>query len=199
MALELFKNDSQNINSTILVAERVYLRPPKASDWNEWVTVRSLNKDHLVPFEPNWSKEYKSKRYFKKTLAMQSYSWKADHRYCFLIFKLDDNQLIGGININNVCRGSAQFASLGYWLDKQYQGAGYMFEAVSLILKFSFISLKLHRVNASCILRNSRSKKLLERLGFKYEGKAEKYLNINGVWEDHYLFGLNIEDWSEKA
>jgi ribosomal-protein-alanine N-acetyltransferase len=198
MAAELFNSDVQNINSATLIATRVLLRPPRALDWKEWVSVRSSNEAYLKPFEPTWSKDYKSKRYFKKTLAMQTYSWKADHRYCFLIFKTSNNTLIGGININNVCRGSAQFASLGYWIDKHHEGHGYMFEAASLVLNFLFLSLKLHRVNASCVLRNDRSRKLLEKLGFNYEGKAEKYLSINGAWEDHYLYGLNIEDWSKN-
>jgi len=179
-----------------LEGENIFLRPPRTSDWSNWVQVRERNLAHLKPFEPRWTQDCLSKAYFKRRVSLQSLAWRNDNRYCFLIVSNDSEKLIGGININNVCRGSAHFATLGYWIDKDYEGIGYMSESVRLAIAFGFTSRGLHRVNASCILKNDRSKKLLMRLGFKKEGMAEKYLCIDGKWQDHYLFGLNIEDWA---
>ncbi len=103
------------------------------------------------------------------------------------------------MNINNICRGSARHASLGYWIAQKYQSQGYMSEAMRLSIKFCFETLHLHRINASCLLHNERSKNLILRAGFAEEGMAKKYLKIDGKWQDHLLFGLTVEDWEEAA
>ena len=106
--------------------------------------------------------------------------------------------MIGGMNVNNICRGAAQYATLGYWISEDHQGQGYMSEALRLTLQFCFERLKLHRVNAACLPNNARSENLLRRAGFKHEGFAEKYISINGAWRDHVLYGLNVENWVHK-
>lgn len=192
-------NDFQpEFNDIRLECFRVYLRPPQPSDWRSWADVRERNRDHLQPFEPLWPPDSSSRSAFKKRLAAQGQLWRRDLKYSFLIFTNVQDKLIGGINLNNVCRGSARFASLGYWLDRDYEGQGYMSEAARQVLVFAFDRLALHRVNAGCILSNERSHALLLRLGFRQEGLAEKYLQINGRWQDHYLFGLNVEDWAAR-
>ena len=55
----------------------------------------------------------------------------------------------------------------------------------------------MHRLEAACMPGNVASLRTLERGGFSREGLARRYLKINGVWEDHVLFGLPREDWSE--
>ena len=209
----------QPYDHTVLKQGRVLLRPPQSGDEQEWITVRSRNREYLKPYEPTWSERSLTPDYFQRRLSVQKKSWNADSYYSFLIFKntaqdsLGDNQdnnqgdnkdqpinkgvLIGGMNINNVCRGISQFASLGYWIDQDHEGQGYMAEALGVTLQFCFERIKLHRVHASCILKNNRSKSLLLRAGFTEEGLARKYLKINGLWQDHYLFGYCAEDWKE--
>jgi ribosomal-protein-alanine N-acetyltransferase len=97
--------------------------------------------------------------------------------------------LIGGITLNDIQRGIAQKGTLGYWIGKPYAGHGYMTEAVQLICDFAFQTLRLHRVEASCLPHNERSKNLLTRLGFEQEGYAKSYLQIDGKWQDHILWG----------
>jgi ribosomal-protein-alanine N-acetyltransferase len=177
--------------------QRLLLRPPMLGDWQKWAQVREDNRDFLTPYEPEWPEKCLDKSFFQRRLAKQAKDWDEDRCYSFLIFKADDGALIGGVNINNVVRGAAYFASIGYWLDRDVQGQGYMSEALAGIITFSFDTLRLHRINAACITDNQRSANVLKRLGFTKEGQAEKYLNIGGAWKDHTLFGLCAEHWPD--
>jgi len=181
-----------------LKSDRIFMRPPALEDAQSWAEVRGKNKDHIQPFDPKWPDNALTPELFRKRISRQSNDW-ADGRACsFLIFADDRKTLIGGMNINNICRGAAQYASIGFWIDREKQGQGLMAEAIILTLHYCFEHLKLHRVNASCLPHNERSKKTLLASGFKEEGFAEKYLQINGIWEDHVLFGLPVEDWPQQ-
>ncbi len=63
-----------------------------------------------------------------------------------------------------------------------------MKEALSLVLEYAFDELKLHRIEASTLVDNLRSQRVLKRCGFKKLGLNEKYLFINGKWRDHITF-----------
>jgi len=102
--------------------------------------------------------------------------------------------LIGGITLNDVQTGIAQKGTLGYWIGQPYAGQGYMAEAVDLVCDFAFRTLRLHRVEASCLPNNEPSKKLLARTGFEQEGYAKAYLQINGTWQDHILWGKTMKE-----
>jgi len=177
---------------------RITLRPPSLNDWEQWAQVREANKDHIQPFDPRWPSKAYSYDLFERRVHRQAREWDLGLANAFLIFKNEDNSLIGGMNINNICRGAAQYAALGYWLDQGHEGQGYMTETLRMTLQYCFEGLNLHRVNASCLAHNTRSKKTLLKAGFKEEGFAEKYLQIDGRWQDHELFGLPIENWQEK-
>ena len=181
-----------------LESQRVLMRPPRLSDGPQWIEVRSVNKDHIQPFEPKWAENGLERDFFERRIRRQARDWELGQANAFLIFKKADMHLIGGMNINNICRGAAQYAAIGYWIDQAHEGQGYMAEAIQLTLEYCFEDLGLHRVNASCLPENTRSKNTLLKAGFKEEGFAEKYLQINGRWRDHELFGLPVEDWAEK-
>ena len=182
----------------ILKSDRIFMRPPQMTDWSQWAEVRGKNKDHIQPFEPRWAENALDEDFFERRIHRQAREWQAGRANAFVIFK-NDHQLIGGMNINNICRGAAQYAALGYWIDQNHEGQGCMREALELTLKYCFKDLGLHRVNASCLPHNTRSKKTLLNAGFKEEGFAEKYLQINGEWQDHELFGLPIETWESRS
>ncbi len=177
---------------------RTMMRPPSLEDWAEWAEVRQRNESHIQPFDPRWPEKAFTYDLFTRRVHRQAREWDLGLANAFLIFKLDDNRLIGGMNINNICRGAAQYASLGYWIDQDHEGQGYMAESLRITLQYCFESLGLHRVNASCLPHNHRSKNTLLKAGFKEEGFAEKYLQIDGRWQDHELFGLPIENWQKS-
>jgi [ribosomal protein S5]-alanine N-acetyltransferase len=94
-----------------------------------------------------------------------------------------------------VVRGPWQNATLGYWIDKHAGGRGHATRAVRLAVRFAFEHAGLHRVQPAIIPRNVRSVRVAEKVGFRLEGRALRYLKINGVWEDHDVYALTVEDW----
>ena len=68
-------------------------------------------------------------------------------------------------------------------------------EALVVILKFAFEELHLHRLQISIVPRNSSSRRVVEKLNLRCEGLAEKYLEINGIWEDHLRYAMTVEEW----
>ena len=74
-----------------------------------------------------------------------------------------------------------------------------MSEAVRLALRHAFTKLKLHRVEATLMPVNSPSRALAKKCGFRFEGVAKRYLNINGRWEDHERYGITVEEWQDRV
>ena len=106
--------------------------------------------------------------------------------------------LQGEINLNSIQRGPFQNAYVGYWIDQARAGNGYMSEAVAVVAKFAFEDLRLHRLQIAIVPRNARSRRVVEKLGLRDEGIAARYLEINGVWEDHMRFAITAEEWTER-
>ena len=89
--------------------------------------------------------------------------------------------------------GGFRSATLGYALHKDFEGKGLMNDALRTAIRYAFEELMLHRIEASTLLDNYKSQNVLKRLGFKLVGTNEKYLYINGKWQDHYTFSLISE------
>jgi [ribosomal protein S5]-alanine N-acetyltransferase len=115
------------------------------------------------------------------------------------IFLCESKRLIGRISLSGIVRGPFQNANLGYYLDKEYNGKGYVSEAVSIIVGVAFNDLNLHRIQAAAMPINIGSIKILEKNHFRKEGLAINYLEINGVWEDHEIYALTKEEWSSNS
>ena len=178
-----------------LTGERVFLRPPKRRDALKWQKLRMSSKSFLVPWEPSWDASSCTRRAYLRYFKNSNYLANMDRAYSFLIFKIDDKTLLGGINIGNVRRGVSQSASLGYWIGEKHSRNGYMKEALKLLMPSLFIDLRLNRIEAATLEENVASKNLLKKIGFKKEGVLRKYLKINGAWRDHILYGLLENDF----
>ena len=178
-----------------LTGERVFLRPPKRRDALKWQKLRMSSKSFLVPWEPSWDASSCTRRAYLRYFKNSNYLANMDRAYSFLIFKIDDKTLLGGINIGNVRRGVSQSASLGYWIGEKHSRNGYMKEALNLLIPSLFIDLRLNRIEAATLEENIASKNLLKKIGFKKEGVLRKYLKINGTWRDHILYGLIENDF----
>ncbi len=176
-----------------LLTRDLFLRPADIRDHEQWAKVRRKNRDFLKPFEPTWPASCLSEEFFKRRVERLSQDWINDRGYAFLIFENRNLDLIGGININNVHRGAAQHASLGYWIDEGWQGQGMMTQAAYGVLTYAFSTLHLARMNAATLPENRKSRSMLERLGFVEEGFATGYIQIDGRRQDHVLYGLNAD------
>ncbi len=172
----------------------VYLRPPAPSDYPAWAELRNRSRDHLVPWEPQWSRDELSRSAYRRRLRHYHREMKEDLGYAFFIFRDADHELLGGLTLSNVRRGVTQAVSLGYWLGAPHVRRGVMREAVSAVATFAFDELKLHRMEAACLPHNHGSVRVLEQNGFQHEGLARRYLKIDGIWRDHLLFALLSDD-----
>ncbi|MEO5804925.1 GNAT family protein [Devosia sp.] len=178
-----------------LRGRRVLLRAPAMNDYDAWYALRKSSRDFLKPFEPRWTEADLAHKVYAARVRRARQEADEGTDYSFFIFMPDAprEKLVGGITLSNVRRRAAQFVNLGYWMGQDYAGKGLMSEAVGATLPFIFNTLDLHRVHAAFLPGNMASRRVLEKNGFVEEGFAESYLQIDGRWEDHVLFGLTRE------
>jgi ribosomal-protein-alanine N-acetyltransferase len=169
---------------------RVYLRYPAMQDYAAWAELRALSRQHLTPWEPQWSRDELTRSSFRRRLRQSQREVRDDLGYAYLIFGESPLTLLGGLNISNVRRGVAQSASIGYWIGAPYAGRGFMTEAVRVVAQFAFASLRFNRLEAACLPTNAASARVLVKAGFTHEGRARQYLKIDGRWQDHDLYAL---------
>lgn len=195
----------------LLAGERLMLRPPLLADYVGWAEIRRRSRDFLEPWEPQWGADALSRRIYRARISRMAREWNHDQGYAFHLIATGRDAprgtVLGGINLNQVRRLSAQSVSLGYWMGEPYAGKGLMREALDLLLPFAFTAyeagedgasaagLGLHRIDAACIPENVRSRRLLARLGFHEIGLAPAYLKINGRWRDHVCHQMLAEDF----
>jgi [ribosomal protein S5]-alanine N-acetyltransferase len=189
-----FRTVSFNETMPGIIGPGVTLRAPHGSDYAEWSALRESSRDFLVPWEPTWPSDDLTRSSFRRRLKRYAEDQRSDAAYAFLIFRNDDNAMVGGLTLANIRRGVAQAGSIGYWIGAPFANKGYMTAAVRALIPYSFTALRLHRLEAACIPSNTASIRLLEKTGFKREGYARGYLCINGIWQDHLLYGRIKDD-----
>jgi ribosomal-protein-alanine N-acetyltransferase len=172
----------------------VLLRLPVASDFPEWAALREQSRAFLTPWEPIWPPDDLTRSAFRRRLRRYAEDQRTDAAYAFLIFRVSDGAMVGGLTLANIRRGVAQAGSIGYWTGQPFAHQGYMSAAVRALIPFCFGSLRLHRLEAACIPSNKPSIALLEKTGFQREGYARGYLCINGAWQDHLLYARLKDD-----
>jgi [ribosomal protein S5]-alanine N-acetyltransferase len=167
----------------------VILRTPQMTDFGDWAALREASREFLTPWEPTWPADDLSRSSFRRRIKRYIEDQRTDQGYAFLIIRAADSTLLGGLTLANIRRGVAQAASVGYWMGAPFTRRGYMTAAVRAVIPFAFSTLRLHRLEAACIPTNIGSIRLLENAGFLREGYAREYLCINGIWQDHLLYG----------
>lgn len=103
-------------------------------------------------------------------------------------------RMVGQLTVSTVVRGAYQSASIGYWIDEQAAGRGVMPTAVALAVDHCFGPVGLHRVEVSIRPENASSLRVVDKLGFRQEGRHDRMLYIDGQWRDHLCFALTAED-----
>jgi len=182
----------------VIKGDGVYLRYPRMADYLPWSKLRGESRAFLSPWEPMWARDELSKGAFRRRLKRYQKESRLDTAYAFFVFRDEDDALLGGCTLSNVRRGVTQCCALGYWVGERFARQGYMFSAVRALIPFIFATLGMHRIEAACLPSNEPSKSLLQKAGFRQEGVAKGYLQINGEWQDHVLFAL-LEDEARLA
>ena len=179
-----------------LHAADVTLRPLAASDARAWRDARRRNSAWLVPWDatvpPGADARPSTFRSLVRRLHRQA---RAGTTYPFAIEV--DGRFAGQITVNNIVRGSAQFASVGYWIDQQYAGRGVMPRAVAMVIDHCFTVAGLHRIEIAIRPENSNSLRVVEKLGLHEVGYAPKFLHIDGAWRDHRVYAITAEECPE--
>ncbi|MEM9705359.1 MAG: GNAT family protein [Pseudomonadota bacterium] len=181
-----------------LSSGRVTLRLGCADDYDAWRRLRDNSREHLIRWEPDWTDEEASLTSYRALVRGYARAARRGVAAPYFVFRRNTADLIGGVNLINISRGAAQSATLGYWLGAKFTGHGYASEAVGAVLEHGFETLRLHRIEAACQPGNSASARLLEGLGFRREGLAERYLRINGRWRDHIIYAKTACEHSEN-
>lgn len=105
-----------------------------------------------------------------------------------------DGRLVGQLNLSGISHGSLSSASIGYWIAEEFAGQGHTPVAVSLAADYGFGRLGLHRIEICIRPENAASLRVVEKLGFRYEGLRRRYIHIDGDWRDHVCFALVREE-----
>jgi len=103
-------------------------------------------------------------------------------------------ELAGQLNVSSISYGSVSMATIGYWVSERFAGKGLTPTAVALATDHCFFSVGLHRMEICIRPENDPSLRVVEKLGFRYEGLRRRFIHINGDWRDHFCFALTVEE-----
>ena len=179
--------------------ERMTLRLPVHADFKGWTSLRSESRDFLVPWEPTWAEDHFTRKSFTNRVYWASRAFRSGTALPVFLIRRSDDALLGALTLDNIRRGPAQSGTLGYWVGQPHARQGYMREAIRAIVHFAFTELDLSRIEAACLPENVASRGVLEKSGFKYEGVAQSYLQINGRWRNHVLYACLRSDRRGKT
>lgn len=168
--------------------ERMTLRLPQHSDYRAWAALRAQSRDFLTPWEPSWAPDHLSRRAFTNRVYWAQRAEAQGTALPLFLIRREDQALLGAITVDNIRRGPAQAGTIGYWIGQPHARQGYMAEALRAVIHYCFTVLDLSRLESACLPENAASRALLEKCGYKYEGVAQSYLQINGRWRNHVLY-----------
>ena len=180
----------------------VVLAPLRYRDRAAWERVRQQNVEWLRPWEatvpPGSEIGPSTYQGLVRTLSKQA----RDGRMLPWLVFFDDatgagTQLAGQLTVSGILGGSASWGQIGYWVDQRLAGHGIIPTAVALAVDYCFQVIGLHRIEIAIRPENTRSLRVVAKLGFRPEGLRPRYLHIDGEWRDHLVFALNAEEVSE--
>ncbi|MET9318134.1 GNAT family protein [Kribbella sp. NPDC003505] len=182
---------------------QVGLRPLRAADGSEWAAARQRNVSWLRPWDATQPPGADDGA---RTFRAMARDWNRQARYGRMLpFVITYGgaagagarakwPLVGQLTVSGITYGSARWANLGYWVDEQYAGRGIVPTAVAMAADHCWFTLGLHRIEVAIRPENKASLRVVEKLGFRYEGERPRFLHIDGDWRDHRIFALNVEE-----
>lgn len=173
-----------------LIGSNVCVRPVEESDADMLLALEVKNRDFFQPFTGLREASFYTLQGQEDRIKEEMEQSKEDKAYFFVICAQASGQIIGEIMLTEVVRYNLQSCWIGYFLDKEQNGKGYMTEAVNLVVRYAFDELDFHRIEAGVMPHNTGSIKVLLKAGFHKEGIAKKNVKINGYWEDHQTLAI---------
>lgn len=182
-----------------LESPRLVLRFPAVPDVPAIARYVTANREHFRLAGPARDPNYYTDLYWHKAVADIERDWRED-RHCHLFaFDKADGQPVGRARFSDFVRGAMHGCNLGYEIARSHEGRGLMTEALRAAIAYAFGPLNLHRIQAAYRPENTRSGRVLEKLGFVREGLSPSYLRIDGQWTDHVVTALTNPAWKEPT
>lgn len=173
--------------------DRVGVRPLRLRDRTDWRTLRGRNIEWLRRWEATIPPgAFPATVSFSAMVREGRRSARAGSALPLVITYED--QLVGQVTVTGITWGSARWGQVGYWIDQRLAGRGVTPVAVALVIDHCFDVVGLHRIEIAVRPENTASLRVAEKLGFRHEGLALRYLHIDGDWRDHVLFALTAEE-----
>lgn len=149
------------------------------------------NAELFEPWEPKRSANFYTLSYHKALLTAE-YNQIADGKLIryWVFLKNHPDEIIGSICFQNFLREPYCSCSLGYKFSGKHQHLGYATESINKSIQILYDTYGIHRIDAFIMPENLSSIRLIERLGFVYEGTSKAYARINGRWADHLHYAL---------
>jgi ribosomal-protein-alanine N-acetyltransferase len=183
-----------------LTGEHIILRALEDGDYESYKEVRERCHDWLVKWEPTVDgvpmDTTSSIQQFQIRVSAFERGSQFDTSYGWGVF-LHDGTFVGEVSLGTIVRGPFQSALLGYWIDEDQAGRGLMPEAVSLVVGFALTVLGFRRIEVAIVPRNKASIRVVEKLGFYFEGISKEYIEVNGKREDHARYSMTPSRWND--
>lgn len=175
------------------------LRPIRRADEWAWNEVRARTHDWTGPWDSTRPPEAGGGGYsFRQMVTDLTRQARAGRMLPWLITYRDDDRadpaLAGQLTISGITYGSARWAQAGYWVDQRWAGRGIAPTALALAGDYLFGTLRLHRLEVAIRPENVKSLRVVEKLGFRFEGHIPRYLHVDGDWRDHLMFALHADE-----
>lgn len=185
-----------------MISQEITLQPIFEIPPDDLVNLYVENRTFLEPYEPKRPDIYFTRAGQIELLNNARRLWEEDSAYTFAICAHRGDHAtpvpIGRMSLSNVVRGSWHSCTVGYFVSQHANNRGIATQAFTQAVRFAFQDAKLHRVQAAIMPRNIASLRVVEKVGFHYEGLAKYYLNINGVWEDPRIYSVTPELWTGR-
>jgi len=109
------------------------------------------------------------------------------------------DRLAGVVGLHGISRTVRAWrvdrAELGYWIGPPFQNRGFATEAARAAIGYAFDELGLHKVTVGCIVENTASRRVIEKLGFRFLGEQRDHAFRFGRWWNHLAYEMCVQEW----
>ncbi len=110
----------------------------------------------------------------------------------------DNGKMIGVVDVDSVIYND--IGEVGFTINKEYWGKGFAKEACEKLIEVCFNELGLRKILARHNILNIGSQRVIEKLGFVYEGRMRKLLaDRDGIYSDHLFYSILKEEYKSKG
>lgn len=174
-----------------LITKRLILQIENIDKADQILSFYIKNKDLFDRFDPTRPPQFYTLSFQEACIDYEYQEAIKGHTLRYYVYLREaPDTLIGTVNFCRMEHGPFSRTAIGYKFDSDYHGNGYALEACQAAIPVIFSNYKIHRIEARVAPDNLPSIRLLERLGFLYEGIEYQGVEVDGVFRDHYRYGL---------